>query len=126
MARCDILHLDATMHETMTRRDLPNAAIHSIAVPFPPIETVFVQQVSDRLMGSSSTTPKEAVKDYRETRLGDLRKFIDITAVWYRGHKVVVICQAEIRKALVKDAPANVTFAHYNARSSAAGSQAWR
>jgi hypothetical protein len=114
---CLILHLDATMNEVVVRRDLPYASFHNVPVAFPPVEVVFIQQLTDRLMGANATIPKEGASDNRsrESRLRELRRSIDLEAAWHTNERVVVICQEELEKLLAKGKPYNVTFAHFNA-----------
>lgn len=105
VTRRSILHLDATMNQTVVKQLLPQAQFREVNVKFPATETALVKQVIDRINGKSSLTGK---------RVDEIREEVKLLAGLCRDAKVAVICSSELEKDLRKVAPSNVTLAHYH------------
>jgi hypothetical protein len=109
---CPILYIDATLNETIVRRDLGNGAdFKHVDVIIPDPSAVFVQQLTDLPISQRSVT---GGGKYETERRAHLRRIIKLIAMWHPGELVAVICQKELMKELEKGAPRNVTFMNYN------------
>ena len=115
VTRCPVLHLDATMNQTVVTELLGGTQFHEVTVRFPATEVVYVEQVNDVINGESSYIVKEIGNNRgRESRFREIRDTVNMIAGWHRGRKVAVICPADLEKALRKTAPGNVALAHYH------------
>lgn len=105
VTRCPVLHLDATMNPVVVKQLFPHAVFREVNVKFPPTETVFIKQVTDRIGGKTAFVGK---------RVDEVRDEVNLLAGFYRDARVAVICPDGLEKELRKSAPKNVAFAHYH------------